>query len=1372
MIYHFKSRCLAGLGAVISIACVGLQVAAAATPENPLVGKPVLGRNANGLLEVFQVNSGGQLRHRWQKPSNGDWSSWSSLGSAVAPGIAIANRADGRMVVFAADASSHTLKYICQRETNSLDWSEWRNLEGKIHAPLAVDRNPDGRLEVFAFDLAADTVKHLWQTNAEDGWSSWSDLGGAVQSELAVVRNDDGRLELFGIGAGGELVHCWRQELHAGTRWSPWQSLGGNVLNGFSVEKNAFGRVEVFSVNQGKSAVRIYQENPGDSEHWTRWLDFGNEQQATNAAASRDVVGNWRTFGTNLEPGLSVAKSQNGRMEVFAVNAADGSVLHRWEELSGGSDKWSPWASMGKKAGPYPASASNEDGNLEVFAVDSEDDNVIHHRRQISSASDWLDWSRLDAPTFQYASHTWRTDEGLPDNTVQTIAQTPDRYLWIGTSHGLARFDGVEFTSFDADNTPELKNSSITALWADKKGALWIGTDGGGLVRLANGGFTSFNKSEGLAGDNIRVIFGSKDDSLWIGTTTGLSQFADGRFRTFTRAQGLSSDVIRNIYEDRDGDLWIATGKGLNRRRRDGVMNSFPMANDLPNDSVRGICQDKGGRIWIGSNNGLLWYNWFWGQSFYAYNTRYGLSDTFVSTICEDREGNLWVGTYSGLNRFREGRFYSQLDDEGLPFGRVNAMFEDQEGDMWVGTTEGLARLTPKRFFAYARQQGLTHNNVTSVLEDHSGSLWLGTWGGGLNEMKDEKVTAYAPTNRLSQDLILSLCESRDGSLWLGADFDGGLTRLQNGAMTHYTWTNGLINSGARVLHEDRNGNLWIGTSRGLSCFKGGKFTNYTTKENLAGDIVRAICEDHAGNLWFGTDRGLSRRENGAFVNFTTKDGLSDNNITALYEDGNHVLWIGTAAGGLNRYENGNFTSCTTRQGLFSDEIFSILEDDAGWLWMGCSKGVFRVHKRELNDYAAGSAKRVISIAYGKTDGMETPQCNGIGSPAAWRDRAGQLWFATSKGVVKIDPQTVKIDRKPPPVFVEQVIVDRTPRLRDLGPPSDVPLVIPPSRGELEFQYTALSLSAPEKNQFKYKLEGIDPDWVDAGARRTAYYNNVSPGRHSFQVLACNKDGIWNDTGAVLAFILKPHYWQTWWFRGFVLLLVVGSASGVALYATRRKMQHRLQLLQQRHAVEKERGRIAKDIHDDLGSSLTRIMMLGERVEEGLEKSEDVAPHVNKIVASARHTVQSLDEIVWAVNPENDTLNGLVAYIGHYADEFFENANIGCRLEIPVDLPGVTLPAEVRHNLFLLVKESFNNALKHSEGSEVRVRVSVIEATLRITIRDDGRGFDIGKPAEGRRGNGLENMRKRMEHLGGRCEIVSAPGQGTTLEFVLPLNLN
>ena len=1347
MVWRVRSRCSASLLTGIILALFLNSPTRTVLAEEVSAYRPFAAENAEGQLEVFRVDEHGDLNCRWQKPSYGDWSTWANLGGNIFPVIGVASDAAGRLEVFAVDRATKALKVIRQQATNSTSWENWKSLGGAVEPPLTVARNSDGRLEVFALDAVDHRVEHLWQTDAPGDWSAWSSLGGSAKKDVVAARNKDGRLELFGVNADDRtLSHCWQKEVGHSADWSVWSDLGGTILPGFTTGQNVLGRMEVFAVNATNGAInRIIQTNADDCMSWSPWIDFGEY----------------------IKPGIAAAQCALGRLEIFGVNVTNSVLMHRWETKTDGSDVWSEWATLGSTARPYFSVITNEEGDQEVFASDVDNINIINHRRQISSASDWLDWSSLDTPTFQYASRTWHIDEGLPDNLVQAIAQTQDGYLWVGTRAGLARFDGVQFTDYDSKNVPELKNSSITALCADHHGTLWIGTDGGGMVSYRDGMFSRITKTNGLAGDQVRVIFESRDGALWIGTTEGMSRYKDGRFRNYRQADGLLSDAVNYFCEDRDGNLWIATGKGLNRLRPGGAMDEFnlPIFNGLPNESVRGICQDKGGRIWVGSNNGLLWYNWFWQNSFYAYNTRYGLSDTFVSAICEDREGNLWVGTYSGLNRFREGRFYNQLDNEGLPFDRVNALFEDREGDLWVGSKEGLIRLTPKRFFAYTKRQGLTHNNTMAVLEDQSGSLWIGTWGGGLNQLKDERVTAYAPTNGLSQDLILSLCAGHDGSIWVGADFDGGLTHLKDGKVTRYTFKgeDGLLDAGLRVLCEDRNGDLWIGTSRGLSCLRNGKFTNDLH------DGVRAILEDHAGALWFGTENGLECRQNEKWTHFNRKDGLSDNTVTAIYEDPEHTLWIGTANGGLNRFRNNHFTAYTTRQGLFSDEIFSIVEDDEGWLWMSCSKGVFRARKRDFDDFDAGKTKSIASIVYGRTDGMESPQCNGAGKPAVWKGRDGRLWFPTSKGVVAVDPRSIKIDHVPPPVYIEQVIVDKKPLPQKFGASDARTVKIPPGNGELEFQYTALSLAAPEKERFKYKLQDIDSDWVDAGTRRSAHYNNLSPGKYAFRVIACNKDGVWNDVGASLAFELEPHYWQTWWFRGLIALLVIGGASGSVLYATRRRMQRQLQLLQQRHAIEKERGRIAKDIHDDLGSSLTRIMMLGERVEEGLDRREDIAPHVGKIVSSARLTVQSLDEIVWAVNPENDTLNGLLEYIGHFANEFFEDTDVHCRLELPVEFPAFNLAAETRHNLFLVVKEALNNALKHSGASEIRVDVSVENSLLQIVVADNGRGFDLNAPVNGHHGNGLENMRRRMENLGGRCEIASAPGKGATLKFSLEL---
>jgi signal transduction histidine kinase len=763
----------------------------------------------------------------------------------------------------------------------------------------------------------------------------------------------------------------------------------------------------------------------------------------------------------------------------------------------------------------------------------------------------------------------------------------------------------------------------------------------------------------------------------------------------------------------------------------------------------------------------------------------FGLSDTFVSAIREDHEGNLWVGTYSGLNRFREGRFFPELDNEGVPFDRVKTLFEDRDGSLWVGSEEGLVRLTPERFFPYTKRQGLAHNNVMSVLEDRGGSFWVGTWGGGLNRIKDERVTEYAPTNDLSQTLILSLCEARDGSIWAGADFDGGLTRFKNGKVTRYT--QGLPKAPIRVLREDRTGSLWVGTARGLCRFDGSKFTNFTTKNGLPGDAIRDLCEDASNNLWIGTETGLSCFKDGKVRNYTSRDGLTDNTILALYEDEDQNLWIGTARGGLNRYRAGKVRAYTAREGMFSDEIYEIIQDDLGWLWMTCSKGVFRVHKKDFDDVDAGKRSSVVCVAFGKNDGLESTQCSSGGKPAVWKTRAGHLCFATSKGFATVDPATVTLNLTPPPVFIEEVLADRQPVLSlefggqspesRTGPSAhdsglrthDSGLNIPPGRGDVEFRYTALNFQVPGNTRFKHKLEPVDGDWVDDGTRRTAHYYNVAPGDYRFRVIACNKDGVWNEQGASLRIVLRPHYWQTWWARAAASLLILGAASGIARYVTRRRMQRQLELLEQRHAIEKERGRIAKDIHDDLGSSLTRIMMLGERAEEGLEKRDGVELQLRKIVTTARHTVQALDEIVWAVNPENDSLEGLVQYIGHYADELFQESPIRCRLELPTELPACNLSAEVRHDLFLVVKEAFNNILKHSNASQVHVKLTTQTGSLEILIEDDGCGFDFAAASSNGNGNGLRNMRKRVEAIHAQLDFVSLAGKGTRIKVTAPL---
>jgi ligand-binding sensor domain-containing protein/signal transduction histidine kinase len=963
----------------------------------------------------------------------------------------------------------------------------------------------------------------------------------------------------------------------------------------------------------------------------------------------------------------------------------------------------------------------------------------------------------------EYTSRTWQTDEGLPHNLVRSITQTPDGYLWVGTRLGLARFDGIHFTCFNTKNTPALKNHNVSALAVGLDGSLWIGTYGGGLVHLKDGVFSRLSETNGLVGNQLSCLCAAKDGSLWIGTTKGLSRYKDGTFTNYTPKEGLAFNIVRAVSEDADGDIWVATGEGLNRVKN-GIVENLTAASGLPYNSVRALHLDRGGRLWIGWNNGLLCYE---RGKFTSYPFEKELSGSFVTAVREDIQGNIWVGTYSGLKRFRDGQFFNVPNSDGIPFDLINTLCEDREGNLWVGSREGLARITPRRLFTYTRQQGLTHNNIMSVREDREGSLWIGTWGGGLNRLKDGKVTVYSTQNGFPHDLILATFEARDGTLWIGTDFDGGLIKLKDGKQTRHTSRQGLINAAIRAIYEDSSGNVWIGTTRGLSCFRNGKFTNYFASDLHAGNSVLAICEDHCGTLWFGTENGLAYRKNGEFRNFA-ENGLPSSVVLSLYEDSAHDFWIGTEGDGLFRSRNGTLAQYTTKDGLFSNDMFETIEDDFGYFWMSCLKGIWRVSKKELDALDQKQIKTVHSAFYGKLDGLFSVQCNGVSKPSGFKTRDGRIWFPTTKGLVALDPH-IKLNELEPTVVIEQVVTEKGSVDLALRPAAaNSALRLPRARGDLEIHYTALSLQIPEKNHFKYMLEGVDTDWVNADARRVAYYNHLRHGNYRFHVIASNNDGLWNEAGATLALELAPAFWETTWFRALAVLGLAGSLAGSVRYVSVKRLQRKLAALEQQHAIEKERARIAKDIHDDLGASLTQITLLSDRADR--EAADELRANARKISSTAREIAQSLDEIVWAVNPEHDTLEGLVEYLSQSADDFLEDTPIRSRVKLPPALPHCSIPAETRHQFFLAFREALNNAVKHAEASEIELEFLAEPAELQIKIADNGIGFDPA--ATHGRGNGLTNMRKRLEGIGGGFAIASSPGHGTTVNMTISLNHN
>jgi len=959
-----------------------------------------------------------------------------------------------------------------------------------------------------------------------------------------------------------------------------------------------------------------------------------------------------------------------------------------------------------------------------------------------------------------YQDRVWQTDDGLPQNPVWAITQTLDGYLWVGTGQGLARFDGIRFVLMDDLQVPELKQGWITALCGSRDGGLWIACDGHGVIRIQDGEVSRFTETNGLTSNLIRCLLETRDGSVWIGGEAGLTRYREQSFKHFGTNEGLSDLSVRALAEDGDGNIRVATRRGLSTVSPNQSISVINFESGWKANALRSVCADRQGNVWSGSSDGL---HRLTPVKPSAYGVADGLPDPVINCILEDREGQVWLGTYAGVVRMVNGKVVARDNRQGVFGELVYTLYEDREGNLWAGAQDGLYCLRPVRFKTYTTEQGLGRNNVMSVCKDRAGTVWVATWRGGLSALRDGQITTYGKVDGLTDDAVLSLLESRDGGLWIGMDFESGLNRHLNGVFTNpFPKPSSLINAAVRVLHEDRHGGLWIGTSAGLNRFAEGRFTTFTTNQGLPGSAVLAIAEDSQGRLWFGTGGGLSRWDGHSLKNFTTGDGLLPNAVNALYLDRDETLWIGTGSAGVNRLKAGQFTACTSRQGLFSDEIYELVEDDFGFFWMSCRKGIFRVARRQLEEVFDGQRPSVDCVVFGKADGLLTVQCNGVAKPAAWKERNGHIWFPTIRGVVAVDTR-IKSNDLPPPVTIENIMADGKliadlsgwPAGRRSATPSALArrrgvLTIPPGRGDVEIQYTALSLQAPEKNHFKYALEGFEATWRDAGTERRARYNNLRPGDYRFRVIACNNDGVWNDTGATLALLLQPHFWETWWFRSGV---VVATALLLGLL-----YRFRVQRLR---AIENLRIQIAADLHDDVGARLTKVAMVTESLDRATVNTDASKVHIRNISRTTREIVQAMDEIVWTINPKNDTLEDLASYLFRHAEDFFQNSGVRCRMDLPLTLPAHHLSTQQRHNLFMAVKEALNNVLKHASATEVRLGLRVEGDRLSISIVDDGCGFAVDQV--GSDGNGLVNMRQRLDRIGGRLKLKSRPGCGTSI---------
>jgi signal transduction histidine kinase/ligand-binding sensor domain-containing protein len=950
-----------------------------------------------------------------------------------------------------------------------------------------------------------------------------------------------------------------------------------------------------------------------------------------------------------------------------------------------------------------------------------------------------------------YLRTVWTTEQGLPQNTVTAILQTRDGYLWLGTLGGLVRFDGLKFTIFPAGSTEGLRSNRIRALYEDEAEDLWIGAEGGGLTRYRHGTFTNYALQDGLPGRNaVTSIADGGAGALWLGTNSGLARFQNDRLAVYATNNALLHQEITAVCTDRAGGVWVGADQGLFHVRAEGV-TVYEARDGLPSDAVTALCEDATGSLWVGTTRGVA------RVKDGRVGAAEGLPKVSVTAFFADRQGSLWIASLAGLLRWRDGATAVFTEQDGLSESNVRSIFGDREANLWIGTdTGGLNRWRAGNLTAYGTEQGLPAA-AAPICEDSAGNLWVGA--GELYKLGAGQFSAHRLAGRAFAG-VWSLWGDRAGGLWIG-DARHGLTYLQDDQLTRYPLTPGLTGNNVFAIYQSRDGTVWIGEN-GLHRFKDGQFTVYRTDDGLPHNLISFITEDRQGALWLGTPAGLSRFAEGQFTNYGREFGLSF--VRAIHEDSAGVLWIGTYGFGLSRYQDGRFTRITSKDGLFDDAVSRILADERGNLWMSGNRGIYRASLQELNDFAAGKLKAINCLSYGVADGMITSETNGGGQPHGWKTRDGKLWFPTIKGVVAIDPQ--QINEQPPPVVIEQIALDGQRRfVGEL-------LRVLPGQDNLEINYTGLSFARTEQMRFKYQLIGLHNDWVDAGARRTAYFTRLAPGEYTFKVIAANGDGVWNYKGAALRLVIIPPFWQTWWFQAFILMSVIGL--GYLVYRwriARLERAHAAQAAFSRQLIEsqeRERKRIAAELHDGLGQNL---LVIKNRALLGLHlraEHDRAIEQLDEISAASTDAIEEVRQIARNLHPYQLERLGLTKAVRAMINSVASAAPIHFHSEIePID--GL-LDAAAEINLYRIIQESLNNIVKHSGATEAQVTIKQTAASLQITIRDNGRGFTPAAIARQTRGLGLTGIAERTRMLGGTQTIHSVPGEGTTVTIKLDLS--
>ena len=980
-----------------------------------------------------------------------------------------------------------------------------------------------------------------------------------------------------------------------------------------------------------------------------------------------------------------------------------------------------------------------------------------------------------------YLFRSWDIDDGMPSTHVNAVARTADGFVWLATAKGLARFDGQHFVTFDYSRARTVDDSTFTSLLVDQEGTLWAGNAAGMLLKLSH--------RQLVDADQI-----------------GLSP---------------PRPALLSLAQDTAGSIWMATdGAGLISRSRQGT-NSFHMRDGLPSERLSKVLCDTNGGVWVLGADRLATFQ----QGHWLRPPALPTTIQDIQAIAPSRDGGLWVSAIPAspgkrgdpvVLKLKGNQCTNELSATPwpgtLPNARITALLEDEAGRLWCGTDRyGVVLYEPGRGWRQlASDPSISRLEILCLAQDEANSVWIGTRTAGIQQVRPGLLSALQLP---PENTIVSACASRDGSIWGGTD-SAGVYRWQGEVVTHFGTGQGLADPHIYALLEDRHTNLWASTTGGVFRFDGRQFQAVTDPPAMK-TATFGIFEDREGNVWFGTRQGLVEWHEGQGVLWGTTTGLPAHSVVAMSEDRQGQLWVSVPGLGLFHQNGDHFTHyqpinradhsplndwydatsirailCDDRDdsvwiatqgfglervqdgvidqwkwpddGLPSNHQFALMQDDNHNLWISSENGIFGYAENALTHYPRGQNLPLVPWRLTRSEGLPDKVCSGLGQPTATKGPDGRFWFPDGSTLVAFDPAMVSREEKNWPVTIESVVVDGVP----LPMTDDATVRVKSGARTFQIQFTSPDILSSERLRFRYELENLDRDWIEAGNTRTAYYNRLPPGQYRFRVTSSGSDQPRLEAAATLTLVVVPRFYErrSLQITGAVIVLMLFAA--IIWRIERARSRRRLEQLRLQYVLVNERQRIARDIHDELGSGLTQIILLSDNLNGEIRQLPATEKMVSEIGTCARSLTRAMDEVVWAVNPRNDSLEGFMTYLNKYSQEYLTRAGVACRWDVPLDLPVVPLSAETRHSLFLACKESLNNIVKHAGASEVWIRLELAARDFCLTIEDNGRGFQPDGPGAG---NGLINTRQRLHELKGRCQVTSAPGKGTRIQLIVPI---